>query len=187
MPAGEAQEDCPSPATITVVRTNPLGRLDRPDDRAESMDALRRYAWILDSLFELPVVKVRFGLDAIAGLVPGLGDLTTPVFSTYLLLQAFRMRVPKVVLLRMMLNVGVDALVGLVPILGDLFDIGFKANMRNMALVERYADPFQKPTRGDYVFVWVMIAIVAAIAMLPIVLFLMLLYFTGILTSRPLI
>ena len=169
------------------MRTNPFGRLDLADDRAESLDALRRYAWILDSLFELPVVKVRFGLDAIAGLVPGLGDLTTPVFSSYLLLQAFRMRVPKIVLLRMLLNVGLDALVGLVPILGDLFDIGFKANMRNMALIERHADPLQKPTRGDYVFVGAMLAIVAAIAMLPILLFLMLLYFTGILTSRPLI
>ena len=113
-----------------------------------NLDAMRRYAWILDSLFELPVVKVRFGLDAIAGLVPGLGDLTTPIFSSYLLLQAFRMRVPKVVLLRMIFNVALDALVGLVPILGDLFDIGFKANMRNMALIERHADPFQKPTRG---------------------------------------
>jgi hypothetical protein len=169
------------------VRTNPLGRLDLSDDRAENLDAMRRYAWILDSLFELPVVKVRFGLDAIAGLVPGLGDLTTPVFSAYLLLQAFRMRVPKVVLLRMMLNVGLDALVGLVPILGDLFDIGFKANMRNMALVERYADPFTKPTRSDYVFVWVMLAILAGLALLPIILFVMLLYFTGILSTRPLV
>jgi hypothetical protein len=170
-----------------LVRPNPLGRLEFADDRAENLDAMRRYAWILDSLFELPVVKVRFGLDAIAGLVPGLGDLTTPIFSTYLLLQAFRMRVPKVVMLRMIFNVALDALVGLVPILGDLFDIGFKANMRNLALVERHADPSQKPTRSDYYFVWAMIAIVAGLALLPIVLFVMLLYFTGILTTRPLV
>jgi hypothetical protein len=169
------------------VRTNPLGRLDLADDRADRLDTMRRYAWILDSLFELPVVKVRFGLDAIAGLVPGLGDLTTPVFSGYLLLQAFRMRVPKVVLLRMIFNVALDAIVGLVPILGDLFDIGFKANMRNLALVERHADPLQKPTRADYMFVWLMLALLAALALLPIVLFLMLLYFTGILSTRPLI
>jgi hypothetical protein len=169
------------------VRPNPSRRLDFADDRAENLETMRRYAWILDSLFELPVVKVRFGLDAIAGLVPGLGDLTTPVFSTYLLLQAFRMRVPKVVMLRMIFNVALDALVGLIPILGDLFDIGFKANMRNLALVERYADPLQKPARGDYLFVWAMIAIVAGLALLPIILFVMLLYFTGILTTRPLI
>ena len=73
------------------------------------------------------------------------------------------------------------------PILGDLFDIGFKANMRNLALVERHADPFQKPTRRDYVFVWVMLAILAGLALLPIVLFVMLLYFTGILSTRPLV
>jgi hypothetical protein len=170
-----------------LVRTNPLGRLDLDDDRAESLETMRRYAWILDSLFEIPVVKVRVGLDAIAGLVPGLGDLTTPVFSAYLLLQAFRMRVPKVVLARMIFNVALDALVGMVPVLGDLFDIGFKANMRNLALVERHADPFRKPTGSDYVFVWVMLAILAGLALLPIVLFLMLLYFTGILATRPLV
>jgi hypothetical protein len=169
------------------VRTNPLGRLDLADDRAENLEAMRRYAWILDSLFEIPVVKVRVGLDAIAGLVPGLGDLTTPVFSAYLLLQAFRMRLPKIILIRMVFNVALDALVGLVPVLGDLFDIGFKANMRNLALVERHADPFKKPTRADYVFVWMMLALVAGLALLPIVLFLMLLYFTGILATRPLI
>lgn len=169
------------------MRTNPLDRLDLDDDRAANLEAMRRYAWILDSLFEIPGVKVRVGLDAIAGLVPGLGDLTTPVFSAWLLLQAFRMRVPKIILLRMIFNVALDALVGLVPVVGDLFDIGFKANMRNLALVERHADPFQKPTRGDYVFVWLMLAALAAVALLPIVLFLMLLYVTGILTTRPLI
>ena len=170
-----------------LVRTNPLGRLEFADDRAQNLETMRRYAWILDSLFELPVVKVRVGLDAIAGLVPGIGDLATPVFSAYLLLQAFRMRVPKVVLVRMIFNVALDALVGMVPVLGDLFDIGFKANMRNMALVERHADPFQKPTRSDYVFVWVMLAVLAGLALLPILLFVMLLYFTGILATRPLI
>jgi Domain of unknown function (DUF4112) len=170
-----------------LVRTNPLGRLDLTDDRAANLETMRRYAWILDSLFEIPVVKVRVGLDAIAGLVPGLGDLTTPVFSGYLLLQAFRMRVPKIILARMVFNVALDALVGLVPILGDLFDIGFKANMRNLALVERHADPFQKPTRADYMFVWAMLGVLAALALLPIMLFLMLLYFTGILSNRPLV
>jgi hypothetical protein len=169
------------------VPSNPLRRLELAEERAESLDELRRYAWILDSLFELPVVKVRFGLDAIAGLVPGLGDLTTPIFSSYLLLQALRMRVPKVILLRMLFNVGLDALVGLVPILGDLFDIGFKANMRNMALIERHADPLRAPTRSDYLFVWAIIASVVAIAMLPIILFVVLLYVSGILTSRPLV
>jgi hypothetical protein len=158
-----------------------------PQERAETLESLRRTAWALDSLFEVPGVGFRFGLDAIVGLVPGLGDLATPIFSIWLLLQAFRMRVPKIVLARMALNVGLDALVGLIPLVGDLFDMGFKANMRNMALLDRHAEPFAQPSRGDYVFVGVVLAIVAACALLPIVALLLLLYYVGILGNVPLI
>jgi hypothetical protein len=169
------------PATIHFVATNPLRAVRFPDERAQTLDSLRRTAWALDNLFEVPGLGFRFGLDAIVGLVPGLGDLATPVFGVWVLLHAFRMRVPKIVLARMALNVGLDALVGLVPIIGDLFDMGFKANMRNMALLDRHADPTAQPTRADYVFVSVVLAVVAACALLPIVALLMLLYYVGIL------
>jgi len=166
--------------------TNPWRPLREPSERAERLGTLRDVAWILDNLFKVPGLPVRFGVDAIAGLVPGLGDLTTPVFASYLLLQAFRMRVPKIVLARMLLNVGVDALAGLVPIAGDLFDVGWKANMRNLALLERHADPFARPTRSDYVFVCVMLALIACCALVPIVALLFVLYYVGLL-GRPLI
>jgi Domain of unknown function (DUF4112) len=169
------------------VATNPLRAVRLPAERAQTLESLRRTAWALDNMFEVPGVGFRFGLDAIAGLVPGLGDLTTPIFGVWLLLQAFRMRVPKVVLARMALNVGLDALVGLIPIVGDLFDMGFKANMRNMALLDRHADPFAQPTRGDYVFVGVVLAIVASCALLPIAALFLLLYYVGILGNVPLI
>lgn len=167
--------------------TNPLRPLREPAERAASLDRLRDMAWMLDNLFKVPGLPVRFGVDAIVGLVPGIGDLATPAFSSYLLLQAFRMRVPKVVLARMLLIVGVDALVGLVPIAGDLFDIGWKANMRNLALLERHADPFARPTRSDYVFVTLILALVACCALAPIVLFLFVLYYLGILGTVPLV
>lgn len=169
------------------MATNPLRAVRLPHERAETLESLRRTAWALDSLFEVPGIGFRFGLDAIAGLVPGLGDLATPIFSIWLLLQAFRMRVPKIVLARMALNVGLDALVGVIPIVGDLFDMGFKANMRNMALLDRHADPLAQPTRSDYVFVGIVLAAIVACAMLPIVAFLILLYYVGILGNVRLI
>ena len=140
---------------------------------APHLDHLRRWAVLLDSAFAVPGVPIRFGLDAIIGLVPGLGDFTTPAFTALLLATGVRMRVPFVVLARMVLNAGLDAAVGLVPILGDLVDIGWKANLRNLDLLERHAVPGAAATRGD---VWVvagaalLIALVCLLALLPIVL-----------------
>ena len=94
---------------------------------ASRLALLRRWAVLLDSAFAIPGTPVRFGLDAIVGLVPGIGDLTTPAFTVLLLGTGLRMRVPAVVLARMVMNAGVDALIGLVPIAGDLVDLGWSA------------------------------------------------------------
>ena len=117
------------------------------------MDALRRWAVLLDSAFKVPGTNVRFGLDAIIGLVPGLGDLVAPVFTVILLATALRMRVPAVVIARIVLNAGIDMLLGLVPLAGDVADVFWKADLRNMALLERHARRGVAPTRGDYWFV----------------------------------
>ena len=77
---------------------------------------LRRWAVLLDSAFAIPGIPIRFGLDALVGLVPGIGDLATPAFTVLLLGTGVRMRVPAVVLTRMVMNAGLDALVGLVPV-----------------------------------------------------------------------
>ena len=125
---------------------------------------------LLDSAFRIPGTRVRFGLDAIIGLVPGLGDISTPAFAALLLLQAVRMRLPIVVQARMVLNAAFDMLLGLVPVLGDLVDIGWKANLRNLALLERHARPSVPPARGDYVVVFICLALRTLIAIAPIVL-----------------
>jgi Domain of unknown function (DUF4112) len=144
------------------------------------LDALRRWAVLLDSAFRIPGTRIRFGLDAIIGLVPGVGDISTPAFAGLLLLQAVRMRVPIVVQARMVLNAAFDMLVGLVPILGDLVDIGWKANLKNLALLERHARPGVPPARSDYLFVWVCLASLALIAITPIVLIVWLLSQRGL-------
>jgi hypothetical protein len=133
----------------------------------ETLDALRRYAVLLDSQFRVPGTNIRFGLDAIVGLIPGFGDISTPVFAALLLLQGVRMRLPAIVQIRMVLNAALDMLFGFVPILGDLVDIGFKANLRNLALLERHARRGVPPSRSDYIFVILCVIVLAFVALSP--------------------
>lgn len=136
-----------------------------------SLALLRRWADLLDSAFVFPGTSIRFGLDAIIGLVPGVGDLATPAFTVLLLLTGLRMRVPLAVLVRMALNAGFDALIGIVPVAGDLADIAYKANLRNLALLERHAVPGTPPARTD---LWLAVAVgglvllVCLVALIPI-------------------
>lgn len=139
------------------------------------MEALRRWAVLLDSAFRVPGTKIRFGLDAIIGIVPGLGDLVAPIFTIVLLGTALRMKVPTVVVARMVLNAGIDMLMGLVPFAGDIGDVFWKSDLRNMALLERYARPGVLPTRGDYFFVLGSIAVVILLAVVPVLLLIWLL------------
>jgi hypothetical protein len=124
---------------------------------------------ILDSVFRVPGTNIRFGLDALIGLVPGLGDLVAPAFTVMLLGTGLKMRVPAVVQLRMVLNALIDMLIGLVPVAGDLADVFWKADLRNVALLERHARPGVPPTRGDYAFVLACIAAVIIMAVIPLV------------------
>jgi hypothetical protein len=134
------------------------------------LEALRRWATLLDSAFRVPGTNIRFGLDAIVGLIPGLGDLSAPVFAAVLLVTGFRLRLPAVVQFRMVANAAIDMLLGLVPFAGDLVDVAWKANLRNLALLERHARPGVPPSRGDYVFVMVCVIVLTFLALAPIVL-----------------
>lgn len=137
---------------------------------ARMLAALRRWSVVLDSAFRIPGTSVRFGMDPVLGLVPGMGDVTTPLFSAVLLLQAVRLRIPKVVQLRMLLNAAIDLAIGLVPLVGDLFDFAWKANVRNLALLERHAQPGARATRADWAFVLVVLGVLALLAIAPLLL-----------------
>jgi hypothetical protein len=102
------------------------------------LERLRRVGWVLDSSFRVPGTGIRFGVDSIVGLVPGLGDLIGGALSLYIIAESARLGVPRSLLLRMGWNVAVDTFVGEVPILGDLFDVAWKSNMRNIALLEEH-------------------------------------------------
>lgn len=102
----------------------------------------RSLAWILDDLIRVPGTRIRVGLDPILGLVPGLGDWISWLLSGHLLWCAWRLGVSAPTLARMTGHVALDALFGLVPLLGDLFDVVWRANDRNLRLLERHvAEP----------------------------------------------
>ena len=140
----------------------------RPIPSDPALPALRKWAVLLDSAFQVPGTNMRFGMDPVIGLIPGAGDLITGVFSVMILLHALRLRVPKVILGRMLLNIGTDLVVGAVPLLGDLFDAAFKANLKNMALLEAYAQPGAQPRASDYLFVGAALVVLAAAAIVPL-------------------
>jgi hypothetical protein len=138
--------------------------------QSNRLEMLRRWAILLDSAFRVPGTSIRFGLDAIVGLIPGVGDLASPVYTAAILVEGFRRRVPAVVQARMVLNAAIDMGLGLVPILGDLVDVAWRANLKNLDLLERHADRRVRAGIGDYLFVGACLALVVAIAVIPIVL-----------------
>jgi len=127
----------------------------------ESLESLSRY---LDNWVKIPVVGWRFGLDALIGLVPNVGDTVTSLASFYILIAGVRYGVPKITLARMAFNIGLDYVVGMIPFLGDAFDFFWKANKQNMDLIRERATGKGEGTTSDYLFV--SLIIVALIALL---------------------
>lgn len=121
-----------------------------PDKRQARLDPrvaqYRLLARLFDSVFRIPGTKWRFGLDALIGLIPGIGDVAGAFVGAYGVWLARRLGAPSSVQARMLLNLGIDAVVGAVPFLGDLFDFGFKAHARNQALLEDWLSS-PTPTR----------------------------------------
>lgn len=110
----------------------------------------RSLARLLDTAFTIPGTGFRVGLDPILGLVPGIGDFAGVVLSLPILFHAARLGVPRTLLLRMGVNIGIEALVGAIPLIGDLFDAGWRANVRNVRLMEAFiADPRRAAKSGS--------------------------------------
>jgi Domain of unknown function (DUF4112) len=121
---------------------------------ADVPDLSRLIAWLLDDLIRVPGTNFRIGLDPIIGLIPGLGDSSTAVMSSVILLHGLRSGTPRIVLARMALNVMINSLGGAIPGLGDVFSAWFKSNRRNVALLERHAGSVKRAsTTADWIFV----------------------------------
>ena len=106
--------------------------------RRQRFDKLDRLSRLLDVAFVVPGTNVRFGVEAVMRLVPGIGDAAASALSCYVLYEAHRLGVPQHLLLRMIANVAVEGVAGAVPVLGDLFDVGFRANRRNVQILREH-------------------------------------------------
>jgi hypothetical protein len=131
----------------------------------------RRLSFLLDSAIRIPGTDLSIGLDPILGaLLPELGDALTAVLSLTLLGVAFRQRVPKLVMARMLINIAIDAVLGAIPVVGDAFDFAFKANEKNLALIERHrGDPTRPATLGDRFVVFGVALVSVVLVLTPLV------------------
>lgn len=143
-------------------------------DSAERIGRLRSLAWLMDNSIPLPG-GYRIGLDAIIGLVPGVGDAFAALISAYIINEARNIGAPRSVLFRMMSNVMIDTIFGAVPFAGDLFDAAYKSNTRNLALLARYQlDPVgsRRGSRwfvaGFFLLLSVMVLLLIAIPVLVV-------------------
>ena len=123
---------------------------------------LGRLAWYLDDAIPVPGTSMRFGLDAVVGLIPGVGDAAGLVASSWILVEAVRQRVSIPVLLRMAMNLGIDALVGLVPLVGDLADAGWKADAKNVRLLDADLADRERTKQASIAYVVTVVAVVIA-------------------------
>lgn len=109
-------------------------------DFDESVARLDTLAMILDSAVQIPGTKIVMGLDALLGLVPVIGDAISGLVASYIIFEAKRLGAPRWLIARMAANTGVDTLLGSIPLVGDLFDLGYKSNLKNVALLKRHAE-----------------------------------------------
>jgi uncharacterized protein DUF4112 len=137
-------------------------------DLERRMAALRAMRGWLDEAFRVPGTGIRFGWDPLIGLLPWAGDIVTALMSCGIVLQAHHMRLPRVVQLRMLLNVAIDLVVGAIPLVGDAADVFWKSNSKNFALLEAHVDEVRPPSAGDWLFVSGVLGAILAVALVPL-------------------
>ena len=145
----------------------------------QTRQRLKQLAWLLDSSIPIPGTRFTIGLEALIGLFPFIGDMVGVALSSFILKEAARLGAPKSVLLRMGFNVALEGIVGIVPFAGDVFDAAFKANQRNVRLLESWLDNPGRTTRSSR---WFGIALIAGL-----IVFLVLLAVIGALIVRWLV
>lgn len=129
------------------------------DPKAARLKRLRSLSHVLDNAIPIPGTTYRVGIDPILGLVPGAGDFLGTAFSAYIVMEAAMLGLPRQTLVRMVFNILLDEVVGAVPVLGDWFDFGFKANTRNMALLETHMASPQSSRRTDWWFIILLLGV----------------------------
>jgi hypothetical protein len=143
-----------------IISVDSSGKVEsiETEDARLTRERLRSLAWLLDSSIPIPGTRLTVGLDALIGLFPFIGDLVGVLLSSYILAEAARLGAPKSVLWRMAFNVGVEGVVGIVPFAGDVFDAAWKANQRNVRLLDAWIERPQKAERSSRRFGIAMVA-----------------------------
>jgi hypothetical protein len=134
-------QETPGLATVQLLLTR--------DEKGE-LEIVRKLAKVMDELITIPGTKIKFGLDPIIGLIPGVGDVSSAAIGAYIIRAANRFGVPVIVQLRMLMNLLIDTLIGLVPIVGDYLDVLYKANKKNAALLERSVENREATGRSSW-------------------------------------
>jgi len=143
----------PMMAVQTRIRTYPTAA-------QAGRERLARLAWLLDNSIPIPGLNFRIGVDALLGLIPGIGDAIGVLVSSYILREAAQLGAPKTVLVRMAFNVVLEAVIGVIPLAGDVFDAAWKANQRNVRLLGAYLDNPRKTTSASTGFVFLLAVLV---------------------------
>ena len=106
----------------------------------QEVQMLETLAHLMDSAFVIPGTSMRVGVDSLIGLIPGLGDTISALISSYIVKQASKYNLPWHLKLKMSFNIFIDWLIGIIPLIGDLFDVGWKANTRNVELLKKHLE-----------------------------------------------
>jgi hypothetical protein len=137
--------------------------LSRPTNASPAdIEAL---AWLLDNSIPIPGTGRRIGLDALVGLVPGLGDVLSGGLGLVVVVRGAQLGVPGIVLARMLANLAIDFLAGSIPLIGDAFDMWFKANLRNVRLIRRHALAPESSRTGSWAFFGVLLGVAVLLAL----------------------
>jgi hypothetical protein len=136
-----------------------------PAEDASARARLNHLAWLLDNSIRLPGTGFRIGLEALLGLVPVVGDAIGVVLSGYIVHEAARLGVPGGILFRMVLNVAIEGVLGSIPFAGDIFDAAWKANQRNVDLLNAYLDRPDKAAAATRVYLFTLLVMMAFVVL----------------------
>ncbi len=136
------------------------------NDASSRFRGIHTLSSLMDNRFRIPGTNIHFGFDALIGLIPGVGDLISFLISAYIISVATKNGASGYVRSRMILNVAVDTIIGAIPFIGDIFDVGFKANQKNMRLLDQYFNEGKHKGSANKVIIPVTIAIIAILAVI---------------------
>ena len=157
---------------LNIICLSEAMQTSKTNAKASALQRVRTLTHLLDNAITIPGTSYRIGLDPLLGLLPGAGDIAGSVLSAYIILEAARFGLPRETLVRMLINLASDAALGSLPIVGDVFDATWKANSRNLALLEAHVnapEPRKSANRGFLVLIVIgLVLIVVGVATLAV-------------------